>query len=117
MLPPMFVDPTFVAMIRELRMPGQPDPVEEILGLFRDDAREVGGMLAQAAARSDWDGVRRGAHRLKGASANVGATGLCEALTRLEAAAVDGRAEAVRAGLAGLPALVERTLAALYALA
>lgn len=112
----MLVDPAPLSMIRELQMPGLPDPVEEILELFRQDALDVGRMLHDAAAAGDMEGVRRAAHRLKGASVNLGCTALTAHLTVLEDDARAGLHEAVRSGVAAVPGLAERTLAALYAL-
>lgn len=73
----------------------------ELLQLFVEDTRSHLSKLAEAIARDDADQVRRLAHHLKGASANVGALGLSEAAGILET-------EARQANLNPAPALQQQ---------
>jgi CheY-like chemotaxis protein/HPt (histidine-containing phosphotransfer) domain-containing protein len=71
--------------LRELREPGQPDPLAELIELFlRDACPRLEEMLAAAAA-GDWAKVGASAHTLKGSASNLGARRLssrCEALEK-----------------------------------
>ncbi|MCB9669680.1 MAG: Hpt domain-containing protein [Alphaproteobacteria bacterium] len=86
----MLVDAAMLEMLAELRIPGQPDPVTEILAVFEADGRRVLGMLRVAAQGQDARGVHEAAHRMKGASANLGAIALQQRLLVLEQATRDG---------------------------
>lgn len=110
------VDPSMITMLSELRMPGQPDPVLEILEMYREDGASVVKWIADAHEAGDADQLRRAAHRLKGASANVGATELAGVLTRLEKMARDGRLAETDSDVARVPELFERSVEALLAL-
>lgn len=112
----MFVDPSMISMLAELRIPGEPDPVEEILGVFENDAVEVMRWIADAHAARDAEALRRASHRLKGAAANVGAAELAQALARVEQAARAGDIDAATADVARLPELFRESLTALQAL-
>jgi HPt (histidine-containing phosphotransfer) domain-containing protein len=71
---------------------GEDDPglLEELVGLFVDDAgRRVAGILA-ALDRGDVETVARAAHALKSASANLGAFGFSSACRELETQARQG---------------------------
>lgn len=117
MLRSMIVDPSLLTMIRGLRVPGQPDPVVEILGLFHDDAFAMLATLQQARDAGDLEATRRAAHRLKGAAANLGAHRLVAELAAIEGCADRGDLDGARRGIDALPDVLDRTLAALQALA
>ncbi|MEZ4321500.1 MAG: Hpt domain-containing protein [Myxococcota bacterium] len=112
----MIVDPGMLSMLAELRMPGQPDPVLEILDVFGEDGARVVRWIEQAYADSDSDELRRAAHRLKGAAANVGAKELADVLTRVERTAREGRIDAVSEDVARIPTLFVESVTALRAL-
>lgn len=113
----MLVDPSMVEMLKELQMPGMPDPVVEILEIFEADAVQVVARLQDAAEAGDIEGVRMAAHRLKGAAGNLGATELCRVLSRVEEAARSGLLRTVASEVASTPQLVAATLKELQALA
>lgn len=107
----MLVDPAMLEMLAELRLPGQPDPVLEILQVFEADIERVLGVLQVAAASGDGRGVHEAAHRMKGASANVGALRLRARVEALEAATRSHELpDDLQRSLDELPALVRETL-------
>lgn len=103
-----------LSMIRDLRLPGHPDPVLEILTIFDVDTRSVLAELDRARRTGDLGAIRRGAHRLKGAASNLGASGMVELLTTIERAALAGDVDGAGSALAELPDVFERTLRTLY---
>ena len=112
----MILDPSMLEMLSELRIPGEPDPVEEIVTVFRDDARKVLTRLRSATEREDVEGVRQAAHRLKGSAANLGATALVELLRRVEQGASAGQLNAsMREDVQAAAPLFEQTLLAIDA--
>lgn len=64
--------------------------VRELFGIFEDSCRRTTAELRQAILRRQAEPLRRLAHTLKGAAANMGALELAEVLARLEQA---GRGE------------------------
>lgn len=114
----MLVDPSMLEMLSELRMPGQPDPVHEILQVFEADIERVLGVLQVAAASGDGRGVHEAAHRMKGASANVGAVALREKLFFVEGATRDHQLpNGVHGVVDELPLLVRQSIDELWRLA
>lgn len=82
------LDGTALADLTELDPTGE--LLRRVLGLFvTDAATSVGEMVASIAA-GDRDGAGAAAHRLKSASAYVGATDLAELCASIEAAARSG---------------------------
>jgi len=106
-----------IAMLAELRIPGQPDPVREILEVFAVDGERGLSILGEAFASNDSDGLRRAAHRLKGAAANVGAVELATLLARVEDGARGGHLEVLDGDLRRAAHLFRDSLTALEALA
>jgi CheY-like chemotaxis protein len=81
---PAPLDFTIIASIKELRSPGQPDPVAELVHLFLKDAlprMESLQSLAQAHKAPDLKGV---VHSLKGSSNNLGARRLAALFLQVE---------------------------------
>ena len=112
----MILDPSMIEMLSELRIPGEPDPVEEIVTVFREDARKVLSRLDLATEESDIEGVRQAAHRLKGSAANLGATALVELLRRVEKGASEGLLnDTMRQDVQAATPLFEQTLIAIDA--
>ena len=78
------LDRAVISGLRDLREPGQPDPLAELIELFLRDARpRLEGMRAAAAA-GDWPKVAAGAHTLKGSASNLGARRLSARCAALE---------------------------------
>jgi HPt (histidine-containing phosphotransfer) domain-containing protein len=78
------LDSTVIDALRQLNEEGQPDVVEEVLGLF---VAEWAGRLeaVESAIRAgDAPGLQRAAHTLKGASGAIGAIALQAACRALE---------------------------------
>jgi CheY-like chemotaxis protein len=84
--------------------PGQPNLLAELLDVFRQDAPAQLAAVRAALQSGDTDGVRQGAHAVKGSCAVLGLLHLQELCATLE-----GR------GCAGTPAEAHRTLAAVEA--
>ncbi len=97
------VDQRVLANLRaELQMEGEPDVVEELVGLFLAGSPATIQALHTAVAKGDAQGVREAAHRLKGSAASLGAGPLAALSATLES---DARAGSIAAAPQLLPAL------------
>ncbi len=77
------LDPAVIAGLKELREPGQPDPLKELIELFFKDARPRVQHMELALLQRDLTGLAGAAHSLKGSASNLGArhlSALCAAL-------------------------------------
>jgi HPt (histidine-containing phosphotransfer) domain-containing protein len=81
-----------------------------LLALCAEELRSRFPQIEAAAARGDLVALRQDAHALRGVAANFGLPRLAGLLGALEAAAIGGNAEALRAALAPLPASVAEAL-------
>jgi CheY-like chemotaxis protein len=99
------IDPVIIAGLRQLRMPGKPDPLADLIDLFLQEAPGHIRELQDAVTRNDSTSLSRtftALSRLKGSSGNLGARSL--------AALCDEMEQTARLwSLADLPALLERT--------
>jgi PAS domain S-box-containing protein len=77
------------------RVDGDRELLREIIGLFVEDAPRRLAEIEEGLARTDLDQVRRAAHTLKGAAANLAAHRLQAMAVRLEATAKDGNVAAI----------------------
>jgi two-component system sensor histidine kinase/response regulator len=68
------VDYSVLEGLRELQDVGEPDVLEELVGMFLKDATNHLGTLKKAAEEGDEQSVQRTAHSLKGSCGNMGAT-------------------------------------------
>ncbi len=84
--------PIDIAALTE-KLEGDRELRENILAIFVEQAAKDLELLRSAVASSDLEDVRRGAHSLKGASANVCASKLSESAASLEIASREGRTE------------------------
>jgi CheY-like chemotaxis protein len=99
------VDRTVLLGLREFQVPGEEDPVAELIGLFlRDAPARVAGIRAALEA-GDAQAVERVAHALKGSAATLGAYALGDLCAQLEDLADTGT-------LAGAAEVVEAVAAA-----
>ena len=80
-----------LAAIRALRQPGQPDPLERVVGLYLQSALSLKQRLQQALTAGDAEELRQAAHTLKSSSANLGGQRLAARCRELEALGRDGR--------------------------
>ena len=88
--PPLATEPAIdmavIAGIRELREPGEPDPLADLIDLFLQDTPLRVAKMQAAIAQSDASALASAAHSLKGSSSNLGArrlSNLCLGLERL----------------------------------
>ncbi len=81
---------------------GNVDFAERILGKFQERCHEDVEALEKAVLDGDSESVARFAHRLKGASANVSASGIQKSASQIESAARHESLDEVTEGLAGL---------------
>jgi HPt (histidine-containing phosphotransfer) domain-containing protein len=73
----------------------------ELIEIFLDDTPAQMRVLSAAAAGHDLEGVRNAAHRILGASENLGAEALAAACAELEREVLDGPSASVMAELSG----------------
>ena len=81
------LDPVCVAGLKELREPGQPDPLVELGELFARESAACVQRLEQGLAEKDSALATRAAHSLKGSSSNLGAHRLAALCAAMEQAA------------------------------
>ena len=82
---PDVLDRTVINGLKELREPGQPDPLRELVELFFRDAEPRLKQMEAAATAGDMPKVAAAAHTLKGSASNLGArrlSALCAALEK-----------------------------------
>jgi len=78
------IDQTQIASLREIQQPGDPDLLTELIDLFLHEAASDIKALAKALQMSDAAEIKRLTHRIKGSSANMGATGMAAISAKLE---------------------------------
>jgi len=86
--------------LKELREPGQPDPLAELIDLFFKDARPRLDAMSTAAAAGDLAKLGATAHTLKGSASNLGARQLAALCWTLEKQAKAGDVPGARRTLA-----------------
>jgi two-component system, sensor histidine kinase and response regulator len=72
------------------RLQGDRELLEEIAGVFREEAPKLLAQITEAVERDDAGALKLAAHTLKGALANFAATAAVEAARRLELMAKEG---------------------------
>jgi CheY-like chemotaxis protein len=81
------IDPVVIAGLRQLRTPGKPDPVVELIDLFLEEAPAHLQALETAVAQNDHTSLARtfgAAVRLKGSASNLGARNLAALCDEIE---------------------------------
>ncbi len=84
------MDPTLPVLARDealARLEGDVDLWNEIRDIWLEDAPSLLAGVTKALQDQSSDGIRRAAHALKGASANVGAVRVAAVAKRIEIAA------------------------------
>ena len=81
---PESLDRSVINGLKELREPGQPDPLQELVELFFRDARPRLEAMEQAQTAGDAAKLAAAAHSLKGSASNLGARRLSELCSSLE---------------------------------
>jgi len=84
------LDPGVIERLRQLTPPGEPDVLAGVLGMFLDEVPRRIERLRIALAAGDIVEVGRSAHSLKGSAGNIGAKGLHDICSRLDAQARAG---------------------------
>lgn len=88
---PAALDPRVVARLRALAAATDPSLLAQIYASFQHDGIERIGALRQCASAGDGLALRKAAHALKGASANVGALRMADIARRLQMLDEDGQ--------------------------
>jgi len=109
------LDQTALDNIRALQRPGQPDLLTRIIDTYSRNAEALVNGLYRALEDGDIELVRRNAHTLKSAAANLGATALSELCRQMEERARSGDIGPGMDLFEGLHEEHERALAALAA--
>jgi CheY-like chemotaxis protein/HPt (histidine-containing phosphotransfer) domain-containing protein len=87
------IDPVVIAGLRQLRIPGKPDPLAELIDLFLQEAPSQLDAMRQAIAKNDMNAMARvisAATALKGSAGNLGARSLAALCDEIEQAAKAG---------------------------
>jgi len=84
------LDSTVINGLRELREPGQDDPLAELVDLFLVDAPERLHRIQHGWQAGDLKAVQHAAHSLKGSASNLGVLRLAKLAARLEKEAKTG---------------------------
>ncbi|HLL40933.1 MAG TPA: response regulator, partial [Rubrobacteraceae bacterium] len=82
--PDVSVDYSVLESLRELQGEGEPDILEELVGMFLDDAPSQLETLKEAAEKGDTQSIERLAHTLKGSCGNMGAVRMEALYSELE---------------------------------
>ena len=83
------IDPVIIAGLHQLRTPGRPDPLAELIDLFLREAPAQLGTMSDAVARNDLSSLSRtisAAISLKGSAGNLGARNLAALCDEIEQA-------------------------------
>jgi CheY-like chemotaxis protein len=81
------LDPIIIASLRQLRTPGKPDPLGDLIDLFLGEAPSRLDAMQQAISKNDVDSLAvfiNAAATLKGSSANLGARNLAALCEEIE---------------------------------
>jgi CheY-like chemotaxis protein/HPt (histidine-containing phosphotransfer) domain-containing protein len=85
------LDKSLLDGVRELRAPGEPDPLAELIDLFLSDTPPRIARILDTFKAGDVVELERAAHSLKGSSSNLGAKCLAAACTELVNVTRDGK--------------------------
>jgi CheY-like chemotaxis protein/HPt (histidine-containing phosphotransfer) domain-containing protein len=94
--PAEVLDRSVIDGLKELREPGQPDPLAELIELFFRDTRPRLESMEQALGRDDLAALASGAHSLKGSASNLGARALAALCATMERQAKAGEVAQAR---------------------
>ncbi|HXI70759.1 MAG TPA: response regulator [Verrucomicrobiae bacterium] len=81
------IDPVVIAGLRQLRTPGKPDPLAELIDLFVREAPTQLDIMSDAVAKNDMTSLTRtisAASALKGSAGNLGARNLAALCDEIE---------------------------------
>jgi CheY-like chemotaxis protein/HPt (histidine-containing phosphotransfer) domain-containing protein len=92
------IDPIVIARLRQLKMPGKPDPVAELVDMFLKEAPGQLAAMELAVKENDYTSLARAisaATSLKGSSGNLGARNLAALCDEIEQTAKNWTLEEV----------------------
>ncbi len=97
------------------RLDGDAELLDEVVGIYREDAPQILGNLETAISARDARTAEREAHSLKGSSANIGAIRLQQASLIAEKTAHQDPVDwsSLEAQLPGLKSLLQETVGVL----
>ena len=101
--------------LREYQAEGEPDLVQELIGMFRAETPTLLVALRAAIAAGEADKLRHAAHTLKGTSNNLGVRQVAALSAEIEKKSRSGTVEGADALLAQLEREFERACRALDA--
>jgi len=104
------------ALPREILAEFGPEPLNRLVAIFRTEATRLVGLAETSVAGGDIEQAERAAHTLKSSAANLGARGLYENCSRLEALARSGTLEGAADLTASMAELLTKALAHLDAM-
>jgi two-component system sensor histidine kinase/response regulator len=111
--PENVLDAAVLAGLRELREPGQPDPLAEVADLFLQDSPPRLAKIKQHYEEKDATLLERVAHSLKGSAGNLGARRLAGFCADIEKLAKTGNLDSAAKLVEQLGAEYQRVQAAL----
>jgi signal transduction histidine kinase/DNA-binding response OmpR family regulator len=112
----LVIDHKIVASLKSMQARGtRKTLIADLLAVFREQATEVGDLIAAAVAAGDMQRVREAAHKFKGACGSIGAAQLAARAKDVEMAAREGRTADAATAAKALAALAPGAVAALEA--
>jgi CheY-like chemotaxis protein/HPt (histidine-containing phosphotransfer) domain-containing protein len=104
------VDAAVIDDLRLLGEPGLPDPVGELVDLFRADAPSGFDAIVAAAGAGDAAALVRAAHALRGGAASIGVARVAACAASIERHAREGDLEAARVAIVRLDVALAESL-------
>jgi HPt (histidine-containing phosphotransfer) domain-containing protein len=112
---PAPIDRAVLEALRDLQGEGEPDVVAEFIALFLDEAPPLLAAIRGGVTEGSADTVTKAAHRLKSASANMGASRMAALCAELEHQGWSGTVNSATVVVAQLEREWERVVVALDA--
>ena len=80
----MIIDPAALAVLRQLRRPDRPDPLEELIDLFVQETPERLQQMRTAVTQYNAEALAEVAHSLRGCASSIGAVRMASLCEKLE---------------------------------
>jgi CheY-like chemotaxis protein len=112
---PAALDPVCIASLKELREPGQADPLIELSELFNREAEACVQRIERGLAEKDFTLASRAGHSLKGSANNLGANRLAAICAAIEQHGQNGDAGQLAGRIPELKAELQRVRESLKA--
>jgi HPt (histidine-containing phosphotransfer) domain-containing protein len=107
------LDQTIIKNIRELTIGDESDFLTELICVYERDSKRLVYEIHSFFKGRNFNGLKKSAHNLKGASANLGGKQLAEACLKLEVAAGRGDLQELNGLLRNFNEIYEGTIAEL----